>query len=466
MAQPKAPSQEKLLNRPVRRKAPPAQRKTAADPAALQHAAQSPLQASPAEILALNQAYGNRAVSRALADAAPPPPVQRQAEGAGFEAPEAFSERLEARRGQGQPLPDATRGFMEERFRADFGGVRVHTDHEAGDLAQSVQAKAFTHGADIYMGAGQYNPASGDGRRLLAHELTHTLQQGQARLSRRAVIQRKELNANEIVSGLETIPFVKARLDEKLDLGRGAQRDKDAQPIRTQVAAVLAQYETNLKGGDKTTNHAMMLAAVLEAVARAVAVNKLNDPALTPLLSVKLLELYRSEITSSLHEMDNAGDALHLAQALVADDPVALFMHGELHIEEAAHRVRQMAFIAGKDPATMFKLLRQKFEIQMATLSKTGVEKSKDKSDTYSVREATGEISSEYFSRLFATDTPKWVDTTGGKQLDFTPASAKRLTDLHALVTNPKTPGSTTVNERAGLTFKTAATWIRAWTRP
>jgi DNA-binding protein Fis len=185
-----------------------------------------------------------------------------------------------------------------------------------------------------------------------------------------SVVQRKELDADEIMAGLDTIPFIKKRLDETLNLGRGADRDDKAKQIRVSVKQVLDQYTINLKGSDKTKNHAMMMAAVLEAVAKAIAVNDLNDPALTPVLSVKLLELYRPEITTALGSMDNAGDALALTQALVADDPVGLFMHRELHIDEAARRVRQMAFAAGKKPPEMMELLRQRFEMQMGSLSK------------------------------------------------------------------------------------------------
>jgi hypothetical protein len=66
---------------------------------------------------------------------------------------------------------------MEPRFGADFGGVRVHTGGEADQLNRQLNAQAFTHGQDIYMGAGKYDPASSDGKKLLAHELTHVVQQ-------------------------------------------------------------------------------------------------------------------------------------------------------------------------------------------------------------------------------------------------------------------------------------------------
>jgi len=82
-----------------------------------------------------------------------------------------------AAQGAGQPLPAGIRSFMEPRFGRDFGGVRVHTDVASTVAARAVGARAYTIGQDIYFGAGRYNLSSADGRRLLAHELTHTIQQ-------------------------------------------------------------------------------------------------------------------------------------------------------------------------------------------------------------------------------------------------------------------------------------------------
>ncbi len=78
----------------------------------------------------------------------------------------------------GQPLDDATRTAMEGRFRHDFRNVRVHADHRAGDSADAVEAHAYTVGRHIVFGRGRYTPASAEGRKLLAHELTHVVQQG------------------------------------------------------------------------------------------------------------------------------------------------------------------------------------------------------------------------------------------------------------------------------------------------
>jgi hypothetical protein len=82
-----------------------------------------------------------------------------------------------ALRGKGEPLPAASRAYFEPRFGQDLSHVRVHSGAEAGELAQGVGARAFTVGRDIVFGEGHYEPASAKGRWLMAHELTHVLQQ-------------------------------------------------------------------------------------------------------------------------------------------------------------------------------------------------------------------------------------------------------------------------------------------------
>jgi hypothetical protein len=84
----------------------------------------------------------------------------------------------QALRSPGQPLDDGARRFMESRFGHDFNRVRVHSDAQAAAAARSVDSLAFTVGPQLVFGAGQYAPATAAGRRLLAHELTHVLQQG------------------------------------------------------------------------------------------------------------------------------------------------------------------------------------------------------------------------------------------------------------------------------------------------
>ncbi len=84
----------------------------------------------------------------------------------------------EVLRSPGEPLSLETRTFMELRFGHDFGRVRVHADTKAAESARSVDALAYTIGQDVVFGAGQFAPGTSAGKRLLAHELAHTVQQG------------------------------------------------------------------------------------------------------------------------------------------------------------------------------------------------------------------------------------------------------------------------------------------------
>jgi hypothetical protein len=80
----------------------------------------------------------------------------------------------------GQPLEPGVRHFMEQRMDQDFSGVRIHRDAEAVQSARQLGALAYTVGPNIYFNSGQYEPQNFGGRRLLAHELTHVVQQGAA----------------------------------------------------------------------------------------------------------------------------------------------------------------------------------------------------------------------------------------------------------------------------------------------
>jgi len=78
----------------------------------------------------------------------------------------------------GRPLPASERAFFEPRFNHDFSSVHVFDDSQAAGLAQGINARAFTYGNNVVFGSTQYTPESSDGRRLMAHELTHVVQQG------------------------------------------------------------------------------------------------------------------------------------------------------------------------------------------------------------------------------------------------------------------------------------------------
>ncbi len=143
--------------------------------------------------------------------------------------PHGSEPRFAALRGGGQPLAAPERAFFEPRFGRDFGGVRVHTGPAAHDLARSVRARAFTLGDSIVVAAGQPSPATTAGRRLLAHELTHVLQQREA-ADRAAVISRTPLDVTQIKADIDAgarthtdlFSWVQVMGDRSGEIGHGA----------------------------------------------------------------------------------------------------------------------------------------------------------------------------------------------------------------------------------------------------
>lgn len=103
--------------------------------------------------------------------------------------------RLNASRGSGQAMPEETRRQMESSFGADFSGVRIHNDSNAVQMSRDLRAQAFTHGNDIYFGSGKYDTKNNSGRHLLAHELTHTIQQGGTAIKAKSVQSRSDVPA-------------------------------------------------------------------------------------------------------------------------------------------------------------------------------------------------------------------------------------------------------------------------------
>jgi hypothetical protein len=124
----------------------------------------------------LQRQYGNRYVQRVVER------VQRQGGVEGFQLDDETAGRIHRARSGGQPLDGAVQAQMSGALGYDFSGVRVHTDSEADVLSQQLSAKAFTIGQDIFFRRGEYSPGVGSGWKMIAHELTHVVQQIQGRM--------------------------------------------------------------------------------------------------------------------------------------------------------------------------------------------------------------------------------------------------------------------------------------------
>lgn len=121
--------------------------------------------------------------------------------GEGVSVTQDVEQGIQQARGGGHNLDHTVRESMEQGFGADFSGVRVHTDAQSDQLNRSIHAQAFTTGQDIFFKQGKYNPGSRGGQELLAHELTHVVQQNGDAVASRKVIQRKEVKKDSEIQG-------------------------------------------------------------------------------------------------------------------------------------------------------------------------------------------------------------------------------------------------------------------------
>jgi hypothetical protein len=88
-----------------------------------------------------------------------------------------LEQSIQQAKGGGQALDNQIKTKMEQGFGSDFSGVRIHTDSHSDTLNRSLQARAFTTGQDVFFRQGEYNPTNRSGQELIAHELTHVVQQ-------------------------------------------------------------------------------------------------------------------------------------------------------------------------------------------------------------------------------------------------------------------------------------------------
>ena len=135
----------------------------------------------------------------------PPPPIQTvQAKGDNIKAaPGNIEDTIKSKKGSGEELADNVKEPMETAFDANFSGVKVHTDGESDQLNKSLNSRAFATGQDIFFSQGAYNPGSRDGQELLAHELTHVVQQNGKSSVQRLCTECEKEKTQEQIQGKE-----------------------------------------------------------------------------------------------------------------------------------------------------------------------------------------------------------------------------------------------------------------------
>lgn len=208
---------------------------------------------------------------------------------------------IQAARGGGQPLAPALRAQMGQAMGADFSAVRAHTDARADQLSQSIQATAFTVGQDVFFRQGAYDPGSRAGQELIAHELTHVVQQRRGGITAHSRIQRKPPRRTEsrilgeMAQGNGSLSNANSDdLIEKMDKG---QTNSKARAIAAQTEAEADQ----LVGALPDQQQQQVRAAIRDYVASSTAIqtDARNNPN-APGLAVQALDAALAAIRQQL----------------------------------------------------------------------------------------------------------------------------------------------------------------------
>ncbi|NEO43248.1 MAG: DUF4157 domain-containing protein [Moorea sp. SIO4A3] len=183
------------------------------------------------------QRQGNREVDEELQRK---PRLQLKGDREGMTTTPELESSITRSRGSGQPLSEGIREPMEKAFGGvDFSGVKVHTDGHSDRLNQSMQAKAFTTGQDVFFRQGAYDPGSQGGQELLAHELTHVVQQNAGVVQ--GVLQYRAETKSSLQQGKQSIIQTKGKGKQKSSTRKGKVGQQEKEMAR--------QITANIKEG-------------------------------------------------------------------------------------------------------------------------------------------------------------------------------------------------------------------------
>jgi hypothetical protein len=216
-------------------------------------------------LLRLQRQFGNRFVGQVLRQAA-------SMDGAGGDM-DAVERSIDQARGGGHGIDHGTRSQMESAFGADFSGVRIHTDSRADGLNQSLSARAFATGRDVFFRQGEYNPGSSAGRELLAHELTHVVQQNGDGIQRKMTVSEPG-DAHEIEADQMARIVVQQEHTASADRQTLARQDEDEQQMATKRASDTLQRQPEVPSPQDEEEKKKML----HAKAYPAALSQKEDP--------------------------------------------------------------------------------------------------------------------------------------------------------------------------------------------
>jgi len=162
--------------------------------------------------------------------------------GGGTTVGPSMAARINSSRGGGSPLPAPAQQEMSGSFGHDFSTVRIHTDSEAASLSDGLGAHAFTLGQDVYFNRGKFNPDTRDGKRLLAHELTHVVQQNVGDTLRLKSVGTVEVKGDIGMADLKTLRDKMLTTYLGIYLKRDAKTAAQARVLRKELLSLLSSY--------------------------------------------------------------------------------------------------------------------------------------------------------------------------------------------------------------------------------
>ncbi|NHN27101.1 DUF4157 domain-containing protein [Flavobacterium jejuense] len=253
----------------------------------------------------------------------------------GGQAPSHIESQINSSRGSGSSMDYGTKHFMESRFGTDFSNVKIHTGSQAVQMSRELNAQAFTVGNDIYFNEGKYSPNSDSGKHLLAHELTHTVQQGKSNIRRQLMCEpepdfvdmRDGAPNAATCGGPSTCPATFCQPYTSENLAR-RERDRMAPILLAGIglfvnSRVLPLWSTYLFGGSATQNLTSQFGAdftaspttttttsfLISAISRNLLASPPSFPTGVNMITLNLSSLIPTEITAintsgNAHEMN------------------------------------------------------------------------------------------------------------------------------------------------------------------
>lgn len=228
------------------------------------------------------------------------PDISPKGEGGEMQTSAGFDQQLQNTKGQGRQIDDGIRGELEQHTGKDLSGVNIHTGSQASEMSESINAKAFAHGQDIYFKEGNYDTQSEQGRSLLAHEVAHTVQAGdgvQAKIQRDPLLESKQLVSKYFSGDQEALRI----LHGEVTLNYGAKQGvNDINNLIEKIKKAVLLFDLAFK-------HDIHLGTGIYDFGTALSILKMRIGDMTPIDEDPLRFDYYSWLTQDQLKLDSKG---------------------------------------------------------------------------------------------------------------------------------------------------------------